>query len=73
MSRVPSLSSPFLLGFDEIERVLDRVAKVPTATRPTISSGCRATGKTRSGCVSRSPLPDSHAINSMSASRKVNW
>src|SRR5260370_3179655 len=27
MSRVPSLSSPFLLGFDEIERVLDRVVK----------------------------------------------
>jgi HSP20 family molecular chaperone IbpA len=27
MSRVSSLSSPFLLGFDEIERVLDRVAK----------------------------------------------
>ena len=27
MSRVPSLSSPFLLGFDEIERTLDRVAK----------------------------------------------
>ena len=27
MSRVPSLSSPLLLGFDEIERVLDRVAK----------------------------------------------
>jgi HSP20 family molecular chaperone IbpA len=27
MSRVPSLSSPFLLGFDEIERVLDRVSK----------------------------------------------
>jgi HSP20 family molecular chaperone IbpA len=27
MSRVPSLSSPFLLGFDEIERALDRVAK----------------------------------------------
>src|SRR5262245_62318792 len=27
MSRVPSLSSPFLLGFDEIERVLDRVDK----------------------------------------------
>ncbi|HEX4827318.1 MAG TPA: heat-shock protein Hsp20, partial [Xanthobacteraceae bacterium] len=26
MSRVPSLSSPFLLGFDEIERALDRVA-----------------------------------------------
>jgi HSP20 family molecular chaperone IbpA len=27
MSRVPSLSSPFLLGFDDIERALDRVAK----------------------------------------------
>ena len=27
MSRVPSLSSPFLLGFDDIERVLDRVVK----------------------------------------------
>ena len=27
MSRVSSFSSPFLLGFDEIERVLDRVAK----------------------------------------------
>ena len=27
MSRVPSLSSPFLLGFDEIQRLLDRVTK----------------------------------------------
>src|SRR5262249_7113376 len=27
MSRVPSLSSPFLLGFDEIERALDRATK----------------------------------------------
>lgn len=27
MSRMMSLSSPFLLGFDEIERALDRVAK----------------------------------------------
>ncbi len=27
MSRVPSLSSPFLLGFDEIERLLDRASK----------------------------------------------
>jgi len=27
MSRVSSLNSPFLLGFDEIERALDRVAK----------------------------------------------
>ena len=27
MSRVPSLSSPFLLGFDEIERALERVTQ----------------------------------------------
>ena len=27
MSRISSLSSPFLLGFDEIERVLDRVTQ----------------------------------------------
>lgn len=27
MSRLTPLSSPFMLGFDEIERVLDRVAK----------------------------------------------
>jgi HSP20 family molecular chaperone IbpA len=27
MSRVPTLNSPFLLGFDEIERALDRVSK----------------------------------------------
>jgi HSP20 family molecular chaperone IbpA len=27
MSRVPSLNSPFLLGFDEIERALDRVTR----------------------------------------------
>jgi HSP20 family molecular chaperone IbpA len=27
MSRVPTLNSPFLLGFDDIERALDRVSK----------------------------------------------
>ena len=34
MSRVPSLSSPFLIGFDEIERVLDRVAKAADGYPP---------------------------------------
>jgi HSP20 family molecular chaperone IbpA len=34
MSRVPSLSSPFLLGFDEIERALDRVAKAADGYPP---------------------------------------
>jgi len=34
MSRVPSLSSPFLLGFDEIERALDRVAQATSDGYP---------------------------------------
>jgi HSP20 family molecular chaperone IbpA len=34
MSRVSSLSSPFLLGFDEIERVLDRVGKASEGYPP---------------------------------------
>src|SRR5262249_48617465 len=34
MSRLPSLSSPFLLGFEEIERALDRVAKAADGYPP---------------------------------------
>src|SRR6187401_2446474 len=34
MSRIPSLSSPFLLGFEEIERALDRVAKAADGYPP---------------------------------------
>src|SRR3981189_3881164 len=40
MSRVPSLSSPFLLGFDEIERVLDRVVKGADGYPPSTSERC---------------------------------
>lgn len=34
MSRLPSLSNPFLLGFDEIERTLDRVTKAADGYPP---------------------------------------
>jgi HSP20 family molecular chaperone IbpA len=34
MSRMPSLSSPFLLGFDQLERVLDRVTKASDGYPP---------------------------------------
>jgi HSP20 family molecular chaperone IbpA len=34
MSRVPSLSSPLLLGFDEIERALDRASKAADGYPP---------------------------------------
>ena len=37
----------------------------PTATRPTTSSGCRATGKIPSGCASHSLSLDSPAISLM--------
>jgi HSP20 family molecular chaperone IbpA len=34
MSRVPTLNSPFLLGFDDIERALDRVTKTTSDGYP---------------------------------------
>jgi HSP20 family molecular chaperone IbpA len=34
MSRIPSLSSPFLLGFEDIERALDRVTKAADGYPP---------------------------------------
>lgn len=34
MTRFPGLSHPFMLGFDEIERALDRVAKTTTDGYP---------------------------------------
>lgn len=34
MTRTPTLSHPFMLGFDEIERALDRVAKAATDGYP---------------------------------------
>jgi HSP20 family molecular chaperone IbpA len=34
MSRLPSLSSPFLIGFDDIERLLDRVTKTSDGYPP---------------------------------------
>ena len=34
MTRITTLTSPFLLGFDEIERALDRVARAPSDGYP---------------------------------------
>ncbi len=34
MSRVSAFNSPFLLGFDELERALDRVSKMPADGYP---------------------------------------
>ena len=74
MSRVPSLSSPFLLGFDEIERVLDRVAKGSDGYPPyNIERVGRDGTRIRSGCGSRWRWPASPAISSMCSSRKANW
>lgn len=34
MSRIPTFNSPFLLGFDELERALDRVSKMSSDGYP---------------------------------------
>ena len=34
MARIPALNSPFLLGFDDVERALDRVAKAASDGYP---------------------------------------
>ena len=34
MTRIPALNSPFLLGFDDIERALDRVSRTPSDGYP---------------------------------------
>jgi len=54
MSRVPSLSSPFLLGFDEIERVLDRVTK---AAVHSVALGVRAAFPSRADLAEMHPNP----------------
>lgn len=44
MSRIQSLSSPFLLGFDQIERALDRVSKAADGYPPYNIERLRAAG-----------------------------
>lgn len=73
MSRVPSLSSPFLLGFDEIERALDRVVKGADGYPRTTSNGANAATAIPKSCASHWRWLDSPAINSMSQLRKINW
>ena len=45
MSRIPVLSSPFLLGFDDFERVLDRVTKLSPDGYPPYNIEKIANGK----------------------------
>ncbi|WP_334176609.1 Hsp20 family protein [Pseudoxanthobacter sp.] len=55
MSRLPTFSSPFLLGFDEIERVLDRVSKATNDGYPPYNIE-RLPAEGRSGDVLRITL-----------------
>ena len=73
MSRVPTLSSPFLLGFEEIERALDRVAKAADGYPPYNVERLPAAGTGRSGSGSRSPSPASRATSSRSPSKRTSW
>jgi hypothetical protein len=63
MSRVSSLSSPLLLGFDEIERVLDRVGKAADGYPPYNIE--RVPGTHLSGCALPLQSPASPATSSM--------
>ena len=65
MSRVPSLSSPFLLGFDEIERVLDRVTKAADGYPPYNIERLPRDQRNPSGCASRWRWRALPATNSM--------
>tara|TARA_R110000868_G_scaffold73117_31_gene212517 strand:+ start:171 stop:686 length:516 start_codon:yes stop_codon:yes gene_type:complete len=47
MTRVSAFSSPFMLGFDEIERVLDRVAKTSDGYPPYNIERIRADNETK--------------------------
>jgi len=53
MSRVPSLSSPFLLDSTKSSVRSIASSKVPTVIRPTISSGVIAATASPNGCESR--------------------
>ena len=65
MSRVPSLSSPFLIGFDQIERALDRVAKAADGYPPYNIERLAADGQEiPSACASRWRSRASRSINS---------
>ena len=64
MSRVPSLSSPFLIGFDQIERALDRVAKAADGYPPYNIERLAADGTTLNACGSRWRSRASRSINS---------
>ena len=64
MSRVPSLSSPFLIGFDQIERALDRVAKAADGYPPYNIERLAADGNDPNACASRWRSRASRSINS---------
>ena len=55
MVRVTALTSPLLLGFDDLERALDKVSKAGTdGYFSIISSGLRPTARAPKSCESRS-------------------
>ena len=60
MSRLSLFNSPFLLGFDQFERTLDRIAKASSDGFPPSSSfGWAPTGSALSDCFNRLPTASS--------------
>ena len=74
MTRIAALSSPLLLGFEEIERALDRLSKATGDGYPPYNiERLPPTASGRRRCASRSRLPASRATNWKSASRRTSW
>ena len=79
MSRMSLLSSPLLLGFEEMERLIDRVGKggdgYPPYNIERIRPRAAPTADARSpstGCASRWQLPASSATSWRSRSRRIS-
>ncbi len=67
MTRVPTLNSPFLLGFDDIERALDRVTRTASDGYPPYNIERIARSETHlKFCVLRWLSPASRRISSRS-------
>jgi hypothetical protein len=74
MSRVPSLSSPFLLGFDEIERALDRVVKGADGYPPyNIERFDRSNGQPERLRITPSPYHDDGLIDQLAEALLQVW
>ena len=74
MSRMTPFSSPLLLGFDAMEKTLERLAKTGDCYPPYNIERLRRRRRQRAnGCASRWRWPASRRAISMSPPRRTSW